>query len=101
MDCEERNIYKRALGYWGSALQTEMMVEECAELIHAIQARKRYRCDDSAVVEEIADVSLMLEQMKYVYGHEAVDAAIARKVERLEGRLAVHDAKDAEAARRR
>ena len=58
---------------YGYEAQREMLVEECAELIQAVQKLKR--ADESgdaekvdkatsAYLEEMADVSIMLEQMR-------------------------------------
>lgn len=41
------------------------MQEECGELIVAINKRKRYGKFEQ-VIEEMADVELMLEQLKYL-----------------------------------
>lgn len=62
----ERTLYKDALHKWGLSSQLDMLVEECGELIVAVQKLHRYgktakRVD--AVLEELADVSIMIGQM--------------------------------------
>ncbi len=71
MDDELKNkIYTEALSQWGSGLQKLMMIEEAAELQKAIV--KNIRNGDGTYapppslgfVEELADVSIMVEQME-------------------------------------
>ena len=60
-----KKIYKEALQVFGHANQIDMIIEECAELIHAIQKHKRVRpCD---VQSEIADVEIMCAQMRLIF----------------------------------
>lgn len=62
-----------------------MMIEECSELMLALSRERRGRPAD--VVTEIADVQCVLWQMKRLYGEDAVDAEIERKMRRQEERL--------------
>lgn len=57
-------ILRTALDRWGEESQLDMVIEECAELIDAIQKRRRNRASDHEVVEEGVDVELCLEQLK-------------------------------------
>lgn len=63
--------------YFGYEIQSEQLVEECAELIQAVNKYRRARgtgqptalSKEAAfdnLVEEIADVESMLEQIKYL-----------------------------------
>ena len=74
MNETERNlIYQKALDKWGTGAQVGMAIEECAELIQAINKYERAMHDKlnrDAVVEarhnvisEIADVLIMIEQV--------------------------------------
>lgn len=79
---------------YGFEQQREMLVEECAELIQAVQKIKRAdnsgdaeRIDKatSAYLEEMADVSIMLEQMRYMLTPRLVrelDGYITMKLDR-------------------
>ena len=85
-----------ALTAWGAEAQKDMAIEEMAELIFAIQkqGRKRgkpmhERIED--VQEEIADVLMMMQQMRMLYGAVAVDAWIEKKTKRLKKRLKESD----------
>lgn len=57
------NIYK----HYGKHHQTEMLVEEMAELTQAIQKEKRCISTENAMhrIEETADVLIVLSQMLY------------------------------------
>lgn len=80
-------VYERAIATWGRTAQLGMVQEECAELIAAIHRRQRGRCSDEDVVEEAADVWIMLEQLVRILGHELVAEALDRKLARLRSRL--------------
>ncbi len=60
----ETELYKAALVEWGIDSQLDMVIEECAELINAIQKWRRHRVESKAVLEEGVDVELCLEQLK-------------------------------------
>lgn len=69
-DCE---LARDAVNKWGSATQMTMLQEECIELALAIHKWRNRETTMEAllkVAEEIADVELMLMQVKYMYaGH--------------------------------
>lgn len=89
----ECQIFQRAINAWGVDFQEEQCVEECAELIVAIKHVKRNSHSASvherhnAVITEIADVAIMLEQMKLMYGEDNFKTEYERKLKRLEDRL--------------
>ena len=79
MDISQEN--KETAKYYGYEAQSNQLVEECAELIQAVNKYRRAggkgealipSLDDHLVkalydlMEEIADVELMLEQIKYL-----------------------------------
>lgn len=79
------NIYKRAVDRFGEESRLNLMMEEAAELIQACS--KEQRGLDSNINEEIADVEIMLEQLKYCkcYDRQEIDAQHNIKVKLLEG----------------
>ena len=81
-------IYLQALARCGGEAQMDMAIEECAELIQAIQHRRRGRVSDDAVASEVADVLIMCGQLRLLFGASRVDDNIDLKLRRLEGRLA-------------
>ena len=86
-------IYKKAISTWGETAQYEMAQEESTEL--ALAVRKHIRKNDdhsySNLVEEIADVEIMIEQIKMMnrqYGIEKeIEFQKLEKLHRLNDRL--------------
>lgn len=82
----EKDIFETAIKVYGVTDQENMAIEECAELIQAIN--KKHRGKEHNIPEEIADVEIMLEQLKIAnecYGE--VEAIRKEKVERLYNNL--------------
>jgi len=65
---ERKKIYKKAFDKWGMNLQLTVLMEELAELIQATSKVIREGDKKTSVwrgfVEEIADVEIMIEQIK-------------------------------------
>lgn len=61
-------IYSKALDMWGEELQFGMLHEEMGELIVAINKVRRGKGGIASVIEELADVEIMLEQIAYIFG---------------------------------
>ena len=82
---------QKAVSLWGIQAQLDMAVEEASELIKAICKLKRSGASleaVSAVAEEIADVEIMIEQLKIMfYCHDDVDDWEKYKLERLSRRI--------------
>lgn len=56
---------KKAVDKWGPDLQMDMLMEECGELISAVNKYKRRKPDSfNQLASEIADVEIMIEQVK-------------------------------------
>lgn len=78
MDRNISQLNKEIAVYYGYDTQSNQLIEECAELIQAINKYRRVKfggqpvaVDKKAtvvenIVEEIADVEIMLEQLKYL-----------------------------------
>jgi NTP pyrophosphatase (non-canonical NTP hydrolase) len=82
----DREIFETAINVFGVFNQENMAIEECAELIQAIN--KKHRGREHNLPEEIADVEIMLEQLKIANGcHEEVEEIRKQKVDRLYGNL--------------
>lgn len=89
------DIYRDAVEAWGFGPQVDMMIEECGELIVALSHWKRGRAHN--IPEELADVEIMLDQMRYIFGEGAVDKQKARKLLRLRSRIEHGDGGHADA----
>ena len=89
----DKRLFKIA-NHYGLDSQLDMLQEECAELIQAVSKYKRN--GSSGIVEEMADVFIMLNQVIYLLNKEntAVDVdvfinlwmekKIRRQLERIE-----------------
>lgn len=76
--------------YYGEASQMGVLQEECSELIKAASKYLRYGTDDKKadIAEEIADVEIMTEQIKYLLKlHDDVQAQREYKLNRTLDRI--------------
>jgi len=86
------NEYEDIINFYGKQAQAGMAMEECAELIQAVNKCLRY--PDNAykiadLLEEMADVTIMIEQLKEIFDIENkdLDAMIEKKRSRIFDRL--------------
>ena len=82
-------ILKKAIDQFGFENQTEMIKEECLELALALQKLKRNPCDINVdnVIDEIADVSIMIEQANIMFPTDLIQKRIEYKIDRLQKRI--------------
>lgn len=83
----QREIYRKALETYGYHKQRLMVVEECGELLTALARADRGRANVADIITELADVSIMAEQMAEFFGWEKFLDEKKRKLERLNQRL--------------
>lgn len=85
----ENELYKRALKDWGKEPQMMQVIEEMAELTKEILKNINRKKDNIAeLVEETADVEIMLGQLKCCYQIEQKVADYkADKMEKIAQRL--------------
>lgn len=81
MNYEE--IYRATLEKWGEEAQYDQAIEECAELITALKHYKRNKVGPGEVVDELADLTLMLGQLTWMFGETEVEAAVGAKLKKL------------------
>lgn len=85
---DEMAVLRRALDTYGSTLQIAMVFEETSELQKELCKYLRGRGSFEHIAEEIADVEIMLEQMKILFCcADDVRLVRRRKVERLKERM--------------
>jgi NTP pyrophosphatase (non-canonical NTP hydrolase) len=84
---KHEDIYRAALDRWGIEAQYDQAVEECAELIAVLKHFRRAKVTEESVIDELADVSLMLGQLIYMFGPEKVERAIEVKLTKLKDLL--------------
>lgn len=83
-------VLRKAIEKWGTNSQMDMVVEECAELIKAINKFKRNATSETLgeLCGEIADVEIMCEQARIILNKNGlIDAIKDDKIERLKQRL--------------
>ena len=78
----ELEILTAAIRTFGEKAQEDVAIEECSELIQAISHKHRGR--EHNIAEEIADVEIMLEQLKIINNcAEEVAEIHKQKIQRL------------------
>ena len=83
-----KQVYEDALVKWGKHNQLVVAIEEMSELQKEICKFFRNEGDDEDIVEEVADVSIMLEQIIFMFDIEDdVKKVMEDKVRRLKGRI--------------
>lgn len=67
-DINEEELYKRAIKVWGKEPQMLQVIEEMSELIKEILKNVNRKKDNlPEIIEETADVEIMLGQLKCCY----------------------------------
>ncbi len=96
MNDREKQILCTALTKYGIDKQTDMMIEEMSELTKALLKLRRFHDSISLapalaanVIEEIADVGIVLEQMRIYFSPAAVDEQKQYKLDRLAKMLGI------------
>jgi NTP pyrophosphatase (non-canonical NTP hydrolase) len=80
---QREEIYQATLDKWGEDAQYDQAVEECAELIAALKHFRRGKIDAQAVIDELADVTLMIGQLTWMFGKREINRAIEEKLVKL------------------
>ena len=90
-EAEKEELYLKAIDTWGQMPQINMVNEECGELITSLARYLRGRDTVDDVITEVADVSIMMEQMAVLFGKEQFEKEKERKLQRLKERLEKHE----------
>ena len=85
-------LYQQVTDKWGVDAQLTKVIEELSELIKEICKAKIGLGITESIAEEVADVEIMCEQLRFIYGRDySFDDAVERwkryKLKRLEERL--------------
>ena len=91
---DDERIMQQAIETYGVQAQCDVAVEEMAELTKAIMKLRRVADDYGKtqaalenLLEEIADVDIMIDQLKIMWGPRYVEEYRRKKLERLAKRL--------------
>ena len=85
MDKDLRNIAE----HYGLRIQMRQLIEEMAELTQVICKAERYDLDTvrEHLVEEVADVEVVLDQVIYLLGDNRIEQIRAEKIARQKRRI--------------
>lgn len=85
----KETLYERALRVWHKEPQMLQVIEEMSELTKEILKNVNRKKENTAeIIEETADVEIMLEQLKCCYHiKEEVEAYKKEKLKKIERRL--------------
>lgn len=87
-ELDKKEVYRQVIEKWGKQGQICMVFEEMSELQKELCKNLRGRKNVGKIAEEIADVEVMLEQMKLLYDIEnRVRYEKEMKIERLKERV--------------
>jgi hypothetical protein len=91
---EREKVYAAALEKWGEGMQGLVAIEELSELQKEICKRFRGADNIDAIAEEIADVTIMLEQLRFILDiNDKVCEEMDYKIKRLQMRLGMEEIK--------
>ncbi len=89
---EKKKLYQKAIDKWGIEAQRNMAFEELGELNTALARYKRGRATKEEIITELADVTIMCEQMAIIFGFDDYEKEVNRKLIRLrDEKLAKYD----------
>lgn len=85
---ERKDVYRNAVAKWGATMQSVVAIEELSELQKELCKTIRGTADYEHLAEEIADATIMLEQLRMIYDlNDLVCHKMDEKIERLNRRL--------------
>lgn len=79
----DREIIIKAIDHFGKESQISKAIEEMSELTCELARSQNNRSMNIKIIEEIADVSIMMNQLKLIFGEELVQNQISLKLRRL------------------
>ncbi len=85
----KHDILKVIAEHYGKECQLRQLMEECAEVILEASHSIRLKGCTVNLIREIADVEIMIEQVKYLFNisEEDIEEIKAEKIERQLGRI--------------
>lgn len=84
---DHKSVLLHTIKDFGEEHQLDVAIEELSELIKEICKSKRGSANKEKVCEEMADVYIMLEQLKLIYSFDEsdIDGWMTFKLRRLQG----------------
>lgn len=83
------NIMLDAINCYGNNPQVDMSIEEMSELTKELLKNRRGKENRSLIADEMADVYIMLEQLKFIFGIDETELKVNAefKLRRLRERM--------------
>ncbi len=93
MNTSDQTKIQMIANHYGFPHQFNIFIEECAEAIQAAQKYRRNSTIDDLwhLAEEIADVAIMVEQMKHFIGKNTIQKYVTQKLDRQLKRMEVEE----------
>lgn len=80
-------VIEQAVSVFGAERQTRKAVEELTELSLALQRALEGRGDNDNICEEIADVEIMIAQLRFIFFSGKIDEWKDKKIARLAAKI--------------
>lgn len=85
LESKKNSVYNRAIKKWGVPIQIVVAIEELSELQKELTKELRYCEKLDTIAEEMADVEIVLEQLKIIFNNKkVVESYKKHKIKRLE-----------------
>ena len=81
----------KAISAFGRETQIEKAIEESLELGLVLTHYLKGKATEAEVIDEVADINIIAEQMRQVFGAHKVEDRIDVKLNRLNGLINEHD----------
>ena len=89
---ERKAVYEAALQKWGAEAQINKFTEELGEFLVELGRLRNGASNRDAFAEELADLTIMLEQLRLIYGvNEEICEYMDYKIHRLMGRIGMEE----------
>ena len=87
------NVMIDALEHYGNNPQVDIAIEGMSELIKELLKNRRGEENRSMIADEMADVYIMLEQLKFIFGINETELKVNAefKIQRLKNRIGGND----------
>ena len=85
---ERKQVYDAALGKFGQRMQATVAIEEMSEVIKEITKSMRGELNRAHLAEEIADATIMLEQLRNMFNiNDSVESWVDYKIAALQRKV--------------
>lgn len=92
---DDEELYQQAIDQFGVMEQVFQAEEELTELLTEMDRYASGNADDEDIIDELADVHIMVEQMALIHGYAEFEERVSFKKHRLKERLNSAEADDA------